>query len=76
MLEFVTYLSTNTAFLVSSRSLAQAGNPAGVQHCRAWEAKGQEKVAVCFSPCTSCDCRLITVGYIMEIRPSKMDVSP
>ena len=31
-IKFVTYLSTNTAFLVSTPPLAAAGNPAGVQH--------------------------------------------
>ena len=36
-MEFVTYLSTNTAFLVSIPLLAEAGNPAGVQHRPVWE---------------------------------------
>ena len=40
-MEFVTYLSTNTAFLVSTPPLAEAGNPAGVQHRPVWEEPGQ-----------------------------------
>ena len=40
-IKFVTYLSTNTAFLVSTPPLAEAGNPAGVQHRPVWEEPGQ-----------------------------------